>query len=588
MEDMQRCTRCGCMRPYSDFRDGSATRKLCVKCRKGNMESKKRARQQTSDENAALSQENAIRFDDISNTVYSEILDQKGLNDDLEGPTNFHADFSVFLDSVSEHIEQELHADCGLQAAKLIVKAVSDGDGYSYVYSTSHTNAETKSATYSYRCNSRDDLAKRSKKVEDRSKRRGTEPYIERFPCGGLVSVKVCQESELVFVRICHELLHPRPEKVSIPAEVKNYIAANVTRSVPEIYQEIKDKHLQGYEYITMKQVYYWWTLTARHQYQRSDNELLSAKSYLIEQQQEILFSNEHGFAFATKFLDALPDSAMSELMVDATYNTNRQKYELYGALAIVDGTGFPVSYLLLASGKNRPVSRTITEWFGRLKEKRFSRIQTIYTDKDFAQIHAAKETWPHINVQLCLWHVKRAIEQKLSSQAGQRSNYNPQDAHDLCSVVDKSWQPIIFHTTNTASKTKRTSRQICDKHTRLEIKAMVDLHFNRHPLIPSSDGSFLDGEKIWMLCVTEMYQYCRQRDLVYAWAYLWKEWYTPAQWSLWARSTSNEISILRTTMVIESHWKTIKRDHLYRFNRPRLDLLCFVLVKKVILFDIQ
>jgi hypothetical protein len=40
--------------------------------------------------------------------------------------------------------------------------------------------------------------------------------------------------------------------------------------------------------------------------------------------------------------------------------------------------------------------------------------------------------------------------------------------------------------------------------------------------------------------------------------------------------------------MVIESHWKTIKRDHLYRFNRPRLDLLCFVLVKKVILFDIQ
>jgi hypothetical protein len=208
---------------------------------------------------------------------------------------------------------------------------------------------------------------------------------------------------------------------------------------------------------------------------------LLSAKAYLAEHHQDLLFNNEHGFAFSTKFLDVLPDSVLCELMVDATYNTNKQKYELYGAMAIVDGTGFPLSYLFLATGRNRPVTRTITEWFGALKTKRLGNIQTVYTDKDLAQINAARATWSNVNIQLCLWHVKRAVEQKLSSRASQQSCYNPQDAHQLCSVIDETWQPIIFHSINNVSskKTRSNSQQICNKDMRSEIKSMIERHFN-------------------------------------------------------------------------------------------------------------
>jgi hypothetical protein len=573
------------MRPQSDFKDGSSTWRLCARCRKSNASAKKRARQSAANEITALNKEDAISVDDVSDTIYNKILGLEGMNDDLEGSISFDLDFCVLLDSVIKHLsEEDISTDHHLAVANVIAHAVSDGDGYSYVHQTTHSSEATKTATFTYWCNSREDLAKRRKKIEDVSKQRATEPHIVRFSCHGEVSIKVCQTTGLVFGKLHHDMLHSRPEKVSMSAEVRNYITMNTTLAVPEIYQAVKEKQMDGYEHITVKQVYYWWTLAERCKYQRADDELLSAKTYLAEHHQDLLFNNEHGFAFSTKFLDMLPDSVLFELMVDATYNTNKQRYELYGALAIVDGTGFPVSYLFLATGKNRPVTRVITNWFEALKTKRLGNIQTVYTDKDLAQINAAQATWPDVNIQLCLWHVKRAVEQKLSSRAGQQSRYNPQDAHRLCSIIDAAWQPIVFHSINnvTSKKPRSNSQQICNKDMRLEIKGMIERHFNRHSLIPTSDGVFLESQKIWEECVSEIYSYCRQKNLDFAWAYLWNEWYSPSQWTLWARSTNNEISVLRTTMVIESHWRMIKRDHLYKFNRPRLDLLCFVIVQKV------
>lgn len=40
---------------------------------------------------------------------------------------------------------------------------------------------------------------------------------------------------------------------------------------------------------------------------------------------------------------------------------------------------------------------------------------------------------------------------------------------------------------------------------------------------------------------------------------------------------------MLKTTMIVESHWRRIKRDFLYRFNRPRIDLVIWVLTSRAI-----
>jgi hypothetical protein len=65
------------------------------------------------------------------------------------------------------------------------------------------------------------------------------------------------------------------------------------------------------------------------------------------------------------------------------------------------------------------------------------------------------------------------------------------------------------------------------------------------------------------------------------AWAYLYRRWYTADMWKLWARSVVEHIPNGKSTMMIESHWRVLKRNHLYLNNRPRLDYLVYVIIEK-------
>ncbi|KJA13623.1 hypothetical protein HYPSUDRAFT_151417, partial [Hypholoma sublateritium FD-334 SS-4] len=52
--------------------------------------------------------------------------------------------------------------------------------------------------------------------------------------------------------------------------------------------------------------------------------------------------------------------------------------------------------------------------------------------------------------------------------------------------------------------------------------------------------------------------------------------------WRLWARSTSQYLSRLRTTMGVENFWRQLKHNYLHNYTRPRLDQLVWVLIHKV------
>ena len=93
----------------------------------------------------------------------------------------------------------------------------------------------------------------------------------------------------------------------------------------------------------------------------------------------------------------------------------------------------------------------------------------------------------------------------------------------------------------------------------------MFSRHFHRHPLIPDENGVCQNSESIRRKCVSEMYDLCRENDWVRVWNYMYLNWYRPGQWELWARSANDsEIPVLKTTMIIESHWRRIKRDYLH------------------------
>jgi hypothetical protein len=80
------------------------------------------------------------------------------------------------------------------------------------------------------------------------------------------------------------------------------------------------------------------------------------------------------------------------------------------------------------------------------------------------------------------------------------------------------------------------------------------------------------------------MHTWCKTRGYYRLWAYLYINWYCPEQWKLWARAADpTDIPVVKTTMIVESHWRTLKHDYLHRFNRPRVDLVVWVLTSRVL-----
>ncbi|CAG8693561.1 7321_t:CDS:2 [Dentiscutata erythropus] len=47
-------------------------------------------------------------------------------------------------------------------------------------------------------------------------------------------------------------------------------------------------------------------------------------------------------------------------------------------------------------------------------------------------------------------------------------------------------------------------------------------------------------------------------------WLYLWKEWYSYNKWVLWAKAADSKISYIKTTMIIELHWRHVRQNNNY------------------------
>ncbi|KAJ6607050.1 hypothetical protein B0H10DRAFT_2073246 [Mycena sp. CBHHK59/15] len=126
----------------------------------------------------------------------------------------------------------------------------------------------------------------------------------------------------------------------------------------------------------------------------------------------------------------------------------------------------------------------------------------------------------------------------------------------------------------------KPARRTFCPAVYRDRIVAMMEKHFCAHPLLPGYAMPTAEGIKRW--AVSQIYQFCVEHGLREVWAYLWENWYRKSRWELWARSVNREIPVMKTTMMLESHWRRIKHDFLCHFHMPRCDLLAWIIVVKL------
>jgi hypothetical protein len=140
----------------------------------------------------------------------------------------------------------------------------------------------------------------------------------------------------------------------------------------------------------------------------------------------------------------------------------------------------------------------------------------------------------------------------------------------------------------NTQMDPKKDSmkkKQICitDKNHRCDIIKLFVVHLHWHPFIHTlADAGYdatVDMKVNWKEQVIEMHDLCKKLDESWAWEYLWRNWYRPDRWNIWARAVCKEIPIINSNALVEALWATFKRRYLRRFARPKLEFTIEILM---------
>lgn len=181
---------------------------------------------------------------------------------------------------------------------------------------------------------------------------------------------------------------------------------------------------------------------------------------------------------------------------MDATYRTARGRYELYGIVVDVEGAGFPIAYIVIDTTKVENMNtstgrrREILEQFLMAIKESGVKPDFVFTDKDFGEINAVTNVWGPLKVQLCLWHMERALNRKLVEKHKKSKNsnlisitYNAGQAADEFGFIDPTFYPTEYDR-------DPHNYVVCPITYHEQIVKLVRKHYSMHPLIPCKLGS--------------------------------------------------------------------------------------------------
>ena len=312
--------------------------------------------------------------------------------------------------------------------------------------------------------------------------------------------------------------------------------------------------------------------------------------------------------------LSSQPKESVANYTID---NTNSKHLELYSILGEYDNAGFPLSYCLLSTANAVEIgkrTRALQAWAQALRDKYGMILVFVHVDKDMAEIGMSKHVWWESKIQLCWWHMRKAVRERLvkSKLSPDPPDIRPPRPHALILRIPNPSQPpsalnvpdtshptpeVLQDAVNTipadptmptvlqpvqpgqeneadkenpklkiripvktsnpvvesghSRESGKERRTFCPAEHREVIVDMMEQHLCAHPLIPGYAHPSPVGIREW--AVRQMYEFCHKHDLREAWAYLWENWYRPGRWELWARTVHAEIPVLKTTMILES-----------------------------------
>ena len=127
------------------------------------------------------------------------------------------------------------------------------------------------------------------------------------------------------------------------------------------------------------------------------------------------------------------------------TNYTNSCNLELYSVLGEYDNAGFPLTYCFLTTAQAIGTGKrkhALAAW-GKVLRDRYSIIPRFsHTDKDMAEIGMLKEIWKHTKIQLCWWHMRKAVGERMAKAKLSTTPYNAKQAHSVFKFIDPQFKP--------------------------------------------------------------------------------------------------------------------------------------------------
>ncbi|SAL95028.1 hypothetical protein [Absidia glauca] len=355
-----------------------------------------------------------------------------------------------------------------------------------------------------------------------------------------------------------------------IPTEVKRFIASQIKPrrlTSPGLYEAVVERF--GYV-VNYGQVQNLWKASFVALLRTS----AACEELLYRSAEEVKY-----LGFTTGLFDLfVHGDQVNEYHVDSTYKTNRAGFELFGIVANVQGSGYPISNMIMnVDSRTNPANQdthrvAVLKLFFRAMKDRGLNPTFMFCDKDMVRINAIEATWNPSVIRLCFWHLKRAVKTKLG-QPKSDPMYNPFQAQHEFPFIRTDFAPVV-------NAPIRETGLLTTVEQREHILELMGSHYNRHALIPNGE-TYSSNIAIHQDSTSQMYEYCLEHNLRHARAYLYRNWYTCIHYKRWAESgVDSMIPIGKTTVLIEAHWKVMKRTHLYHYNCACLDLLTYVVLE--------
>lgn len=110
-----------------------------------------------------------------------------------------------------------------------------------------------------------------------------------------------------------------------------------------------------------------------------------------------------------------------------------------------MDNSGFPLAYCLLTTATAVVAHKraaSLSAFLEQVKLEYKVKPRFAHVDKDFAEISALTKVWPDAKIQICWWHLCRAVGERAANPSLKTTLYNPEAARQEYPFIDPSFRP--------------------------------------------------------------------------------------------------------------------------------------------------